>query len=68
MFKRTILGLVLCAGCASTNQLTPADQSDLGVLTAEVALCNTQPDPVACKHAVKVKFDAKRAAKFGGEK
>jgi hypothetical protein len=46
------------------NALTPADDRDLSSLAAQVALCNTQPDPVACKAAVKAAFDAQEAAKF----
>jgi uncharacterized lipoprotein NlpE involved in copper resistance len=62
---KTIIALALClAGCAATNQLTAADESDLGVLTAEVALCNAQPAPATCKAQVKALFDAKEAAKF----
>lgn len=63
------LGLALGA-CATTNQLTPQDESDLAVLAGEVALCNAQPAPAPCKAQVKALFDAKEKAKFadGGAK
>lgn len=56
------ISLMACAG----NKLTPADETSLGGLAAQVALCNTQPDPVACKQKVKAAFDAQEAKQFDG--
>jgi len=69
---KAVAGLVIgfgighfIAGCAP-NQLTPQDETNLATFAAEIALCNSQPDPVACKQAVKQAFDAQRAAQFDG--
>jgi hypothetical protein len=67
LLKQSILGLVLLVltACAA-NKLTPQDEVNLSTFAAEIALCNSQPDPVACKQAVKNQFDAARAAQFDG--
>jgi hypothetical protein len=67
LLKSTVLGLVLlvltaCAG----SKLTAQDTTNLSTFAAEIALCNTQADPVLCKQAVKASFDAAREAQFDG--
>ena len=69
ILKFTVTSLAFLAstlgGCA-TDQTTAGDKAALGAFTAEIGLCNAQPDPVACKQAVKAQFDAARKAQFDG--
>jgi hypothetical protein len=65
--KDGVLGLALLfVGACAANQLTPTDYSNLSTFSAEIALCNTQADPVACKKAAKDAFDAARETQFDG--
>ena len=60
LLSLALLALTACAG----NKLTVQDETALGVLTAEVALCNAQPDPQPCLAAAKAAFDAAQSARF----
>ena len=62
----TFVLLVLVSPACGGNKITPKDTSQLATFAAEIGLCNAQPDPVACKQAAKVAFDAQERAQFDG--